>query len=62
MYHTELCPVAAGSKAWVCDRPIARIAGLNSGGGMSVCLSVVSVVCCQVEGRVFLLTEVFLTD
>ena len=40
-------PVAARSKAWVCGRPLAGIAGSKPAGGMDV--SVVSVVCCQVE-------------
>ena len=40
----------ARSKAWVCDRSRAGIAGSKpAGGGMSVCLSVVSAVCCHVE-------------
>jgi hypothetical protein len=41
-------PVAARSKAWVCDRSLAGIAG-SSPLERRVCLSVVSVVCCQVE-------------
>ena len=41
-------PVAARSKAWVYGRSPAEIVGSNSTGGMDV-LSVVSVVCCQVE-------------
>ena len=41
-------PVAARSKAWVCDRSLARIAGSNRAGGHG-CTSVVSVVYCQVE-------------
>ena len=41
-------PVAARSKAWVCGRSPAEIVGLNLAGGHG-CLSVVSVVCCQVE-------------
>jgi hypothetical protein len=40
--------VAARSKAWVCGRLPSGIAGLNPAGGHG-CLSVVSVVCCQVE-------------
>jgi hypothetical protein len=40
--------VAARSKAWVYDRSLAGIAGLNPAGGHG-CRSVVSVVCCQVE-------------
>ena len=35
-------------KAWVCGRPLAGIAGSNPAGGHG-CLSLVSVVCCQVE-------------
>jgi len=41
-------PVAARSKAWVCSRSLARIAGFESCLGHGN-LSVVSVVCCQVE-------------
>ena len=41
-----LIPVAVRSK--VCGRLLAEIAGSNSTGGHG-CLSVVSVVCCQVE-------------
>ena len=41
-------PVAARSKAWVCGHLLAGIAGSNPTGGHG-CLSVVSVVCCQVE-------------
>ena len=40
-------PVAARSKASVCSRSLAGIAGLNPAGGMDV-LFVVTVVCCQV--------------
>jgi len=40
--------LAARSKAWVCDRSPAEIVGSNPTGGRG-CLSVVSVVCCQVE-------------
>jgi hypothetical protein len=40
--------VAARSKAWVCGRSPAGIMGSNPTGGHG-CLSVVSVVCCQVE-------------
>ena len=43
---TNLIPVAARCEAWVCDRSFAGIAGSNPAKG---CLSVVSVVCCQVE-------------
>ena len=31
-------PVAARSKAWVCGRSLAGIAGSNPTGGMEVCL------------------------
>jgi hypothetical protein len=40
---------AAWSKAWVCGRSLAGIAGSNPAGGMYVCISLVSVVCCQVK-------------
>ena len=40
--------MAARSKAWVCGRSTAGIVGSNPAGGYG-CLSVVSVVCCQVE-------------
>jgi hypothetical protein len=40
--------VAEPSKACVCGRWLAGIAGSNPAGGMDV-LSLVSVVCCQVE-------------
>jgi hypothetical protein len=40
-------PVAAQSKAWVCDCTLAGIAGPNSAGACTS-MSVVSVVCCQV--------------
>jgi hypothetical protein len=36
-------------KAWVYGRELAGIVGSNPAGGMDVCLSVSSVVCCQVE-------------
>ena len=42
-------PADATSKACVCGHSLAGIAGSNPAGGMDVCLSVVSVVCCQVE-------------
>jgi len=42
-------PVAARSKAWVCGRSLAGIAGSNAAGRHG-CLSPVSVVCCQAEG------------
>ena len=38
-------PPAARSKAWVCDRSLAGIAGSNRAGDMDACL--VNVVCCQ---------------
>ena len=41
-------PVAARSKGWVYSHSIAGTAGSNSAGGQGR-LSVVSVVCCQVE-------------
>jgi len=41
-------PVAARSKACVCGRSLAGIVGSNPTGGHGY-LSVVSVVCCQVE-------------
>jgi hypothetical protein len=40
--------VVARSKSWVYGRSLVRIAGSNPGRGHG-CLSVVSVVCCQVE-------------
>ena len=44
----EQVPVAARSKAQVCGRSLAEIVGSNDTEGHG-CLSVVSVVCCQVE-------------
>jgi hypothetical protein len=44
----DYIPVARRSKARVCGRSPAVIAGSNPAGGHG-CLSVVSVVCCQVE-------------
>jgi hypothetical protein len=44
---TEITPVTARSKAWVCDRSLAGIAGSNPAGDMDA-LSLVSVVCCHV--------------
>jgi hypothetical protein len=41
-------PVAARTKAWVCGRSLAGIVGSNPAGGNGR-LSLVSVVCCQVE-------------
>ena len=43
---TKQVPVAARSKAWVCGRSPAEIAGSNRSHG---CPSLVSVLCCQVE-------------
>ena len=43
-----LVPVATRSKALVCGRSPAEIVGSNPTGGHG-CLSVVSVICCQVE-------------
>jgi hypothetical protein len=40
--------VAAQSKAWVCGRLVDRIAGSKPAGGHG-CLSLMTVVCCQVE-------------
>jgi hypothetical protein len=40
--------VSARSKTWVYGRSVAGIAGSNPAGGHG-CLSVVNVVCCQVE-------------
>jgi hypothetical protein len=42
--NNEPIPVAAPSKAWVCGRSLAEIAGSNTGGGLW-CVSLVSVVC-----------------
>jgi len=41
-------PVVTRSKAQVCGRSLADIVALNPTGGMDA-LSVMSVVCCQVE-------------
>jgi hypothetical protein len=38
--------VATRSKAWVCDRSLAEIAGSNPTGGMNVCCE-----CCVMSGR-----------
>jgi len=43
-------PLAARSKAWVCDTLLAGIAGSNSTGGMGVSLSL-SCRCCVLPGR-----------
>jgi hypothetical protein len=40
--------VAILSKAWICSRSLSEIVDSNLAGGMDV-LSLVSVVCCQVE-------------
>jgi hypothetical protein len=42
-------PVAERSKTWVCGRWLAGIVDSNPAGGAWMCLSVVSVVCRQVE-------------
>jgi hypothetical protein len=39
-------PVAARSKAWVCGRSLAGIAGSNPAGDMTVCCE-----CCVLSGR-----------
>jgi hypothetical protein len=44
----SLMSVAARSIAWACGRSLAAIAGSNP-ARRHVCLSLVSVVCCQVE-------------
>jgi hypothetical protein len=41
-------PVAAKSKKWVYGHSLYRIVGSNPAGGQG-CLSLVSVVCCQVK-------------
>jgi hypothetical protein len=41
--------MAVRSKAWVFGRSLTGIVGSNPARGMDVCLSLVSVVCCQVE-------------
>ena len=45
--------MAARFQVWVCGRSLAGIVGSNPAGGMDVCLSLVSVVCCQVEVSAF---------
>ena len=49
--YDEPMPVPARSKAWVCGRSLAGIVGSNPVGGMdvSLSLSLMCVVCCQVE-------------
>jgi hypothetical protein len=49
IYYEWPIPVASLSKAWVCDRSFAGIAGSNPTGGHE-CTSLVSVVCC-LSGR-----------
>jgi len=46
--HKLPVPVTARSKAWVCGRSLAAIVGSYPAGGHK-CLSVVSVLSCQVE-------------
>ena len=46
--HKMSVPVAARSKAWVCGRSPVEIVGFESHRGHG-CVSVVSVVCCEVE-------------
>jgi hypothetical protein len=47
-YNYDLpIPVAARSKAWVCGRLVAGIAGSNPARGMDVCLCVY-MLCCPV--------------
>jgi hypothetical protein len=46
-FHVWPIPVTARSNTWVCDSSLAGIAGSNRTGSMDV--SLVSVVCCQVE-------------
>jgi hypothetical protein len=48
LYISMPIPVAVRSKAWVCGRSLTGIVGTNPTGGHG-CLSLVSVVCCQVE-------------
>jgi len=41
VYYVDCCgpiPVAARSKAWICDSSLAGIAGSNLTGGVDVCL------------------------
>jgi hypothetical protein len=46
VFVKQSVPVAARSKVWVCDRWLAGIVGSNPAG---LGLSVLSVVCCQVN-------------
>ena len=48
-HATVPVPMAARSKMEACGRSPAGILGSNPTGGIDVCLSVVSVVYCQVE-------------
>ena len=48
VYLRQPIPLATRSKAWVYVRSLARIAGSNP-AGRDESLSLVSVVCCQVE-------------
>jgi hypothetical protein len=48
MCHIPPVPVAVLSKEWICGLSLAGIVGSNSAGEHG-CLSLVSVVCCQVE-------------
>jgi hypothetical protein len=43
-----LIPVAVQSRAWVCCHSLAEIVGVNP-ARHNGCLSLVSVMCCQVE-------------
>jgi hypothetical protein len=49
MYPHMPIPVVTRSKAWVCGRSLTGNVGSNPAGGGHGCLSLVSVVCCQVE-------------
>ena len=40
---------APPSKAWICGRSFAKIEGSNPAGCMDMCVSLVSVVCSQVQ-------------
>jgi hypothetical protein len=42
-------PLPGRSKPWVFSRSLLGVAGSNPAGDMDVCLSVVRVMCCQVE-------------
>jgi hypothetical protein len=47
--HKQPSTMTTASKAWVCEPSLAAVASSNPAGVMDVCLSLVSVVCCQVE-------------